>query len=215
MTSRRLVSFLGTLLTVAGAVLLIYVGITWYQSRQQAAASPAVSSWTGTQKQTGRELAARLTGNVQRVLSPSAHLPAPGSEPATRIVIPRIGVDAPVVDTAPVSGIWQVADWAVGHLSTTAQPGGIGNNALSAHDDIKGEIFKRLGELKPGDAVELFTPHVVYTYVVTSQTAVDPSDTGVLAPTSKPTVTLISCTPYWVDTERVIVQGILKSRRAA
>jgi len=215
MTSRRLVSFLGTLLTVAGAVLLVYVGITWYQSRQQAAASPAVSGWSNAQKQTGREIAARLTGNVHRVLAPSVHRPVPGSEPATRLVIPQIGVNAPVVDTAPISGIWQVADWAVGHLSTTPEPGGVGNNALSAHDDIKGEIFKRLGELKPGDAIELYTQHVLYTYVVTSQTAVDPSDTGVLAPTPKPTVTLISCTPYWVDTERVIVQGVLKSRRAA
>jgi sortase A len=135
-------------------------------------------------------------------------------EAATRIVIPKIGVDAPVVNTPPTGGIWIVADWAVGHLSTTPNPGQAGNMALSAHDDIKGEIFKRLGELQPGDAIILYTRHERYTYLVTSQSAVDPSDVAVLNPTKEATVTLITCTPYWVDSQRLIVQGLLKARTA-
>src|SRR5207302_7467032 len=112
----------------------------------------------------------------------------------------------------PVNGVWEVADWAVGHLTTTPDPGAPGNLALSAHDDIKGEVFKRLDELRPGDQILLYTRHAVYSYTVTTQQAVDPSDVSVLDPTTRPTVTMITCTPYWVDTQRMIVQGVLKSR---
>jgi sortase A len=114
-----------------------------------------------------------------------------------------------------MEGEWEVADWAVGHLTTTPNPGAKGNMALSAHDDIKGEVFKRLGELKPGDQVLLYTRHSVFSYVVVSESVVDPSDISVLAPTKTASVTLISCTPYWVDTQRVVVRADLKSRAAA
>jgi sortase A len=130
-------------------------------------------------------------------------------------VIPKIAVDAPVVETPPQDGVWPVPDWAVGHLTTTPNPGAAGNDALSAHDDIKGELFKRIGELRPGDVVRLFTQHAVYTYIVTSQQTVDPYDTSVLDSTQQATVTLISCTPYWVDTQRIVVQAVLKSQAAA
>jgi LPXTG-site transpeptidase (sortase) family protein len=53
----------------------------------------------------------------------------------------------------------------------------------------------------------------MYTYVVTNQVTVDPSDVSVLAPTRLSTVTLISCAPYWVDTQRLVVQAVLQSAR--
>ncbi len=124
------------------------------------------------------------------------------------MVIPKIDVDAPVVQTPPVQGVWEVADWSVGHLATSPNPGADGNGAYAAHDDIKGEIFKRLDELTPGSKIYLYTSHSVFTYIVTRQLTVDPSDIGPLAPTAQPTITLISCSPYWVDTERLIIQAV-------
>ncbi|MBV9279093.1 MAG: class D sortase, partial [Chloroflexi bacterium] len=159
---------------------------------------------------------ARTLAHHQKIAVPKGPVAANlvGREPATRIVIPKIAVDAPVVETPPADGVWEVADWAVGHLTTTPQPGSPGNMALSAHDDIKGEIFKRLDELRPGDEIRLYTRHEVYSYIVTNQQVVDPSDIAVLAPTAAPTVTLISCTPYWVDTQRLVVQATLKMHAA-
>lgn len=198
---------------VGGIGILVYVGISYEQARQ-AAATP--HQWSASEKSKGKILALALakhrTITVPKRLR-RQHI-APGSEPAVRIVIPKIGVNAPVLQTPPVNGIWNVADWAVGHLSTTPNPGAPGNDALSAHDDIKGEIFKRLGELHPGDPIELYTQHAVYTYVVTGQQTVDPSNTSVLDPTPGSVITLISCTPYWVDTERLVVQAMLKSQAA-
>lgn len=209
---KSITRLLGTLLMAGGIAVLVYVGVS-YERSNPTAASPR---WTPTQQLAARTIRKKLTGH-QTVAVPKrlmAKLPAAGSEPAVRIVIPKIGVDAPVVQTQPVDGIWNVADWAVGHLATTPNPGAPGNSAMSAHDDIKGEVFKRLGALAPGDQIRLYTRHAMYAYVVTNLLTVDPSNVSVLNPTVVPTVTLISCAPYWVDTERLVVQGILKSRAA-
>jgi sortase A len=197
---------------VAGLAILVYVAITYAQSRSAAVKAP---SWNSTERAKGQRLATALAHH-QKIAVPKGQVAANvvGREPATRIVIPKIAVDAPVVETPPTDGVWEVADWAVGHLSTTPQPGAPGNMALSAHDDIKGEIFKRLDELHPGDEIRLYTRHEIYSYIVTSQQVVDPSDIAVLAPTAAPTVTLISCTPYWVDTQRLVVQATLKMHAA-
>jgi sortase A len=216
----RALSLVGTVLVLAGLALLAYVGVSYAHT-----SSPAQHIWSPAERRAGHQLAARLTGQrTARAPRQTVSVPrrmshrvveAAGSQPALRMVIPRIAVDAPVVQTAPVNGVWDVADWSVGHLTTSPDPGAPGNGAYAAHDDIKGELFKRLDELKPGDAVLLYTRHTVYRYVVTEQQTVDPSDVSVLSPTRAPTVTLISCTPYWVDTQRLIVQAVLKSRAAA
>lgn len=209
----RAAHLLGSILMVGGIAILVFVGISYERAQHTSAKAP---SWTAAQRHQARLLARRLSGH-QKIAVPSRQtsaLPA-GKETAIRIVIPKIAVDAPVVETPAQNGIWPVADWAVGHLTTSPNPGAPGNDALSAHDDIKGEIFKRLGELGPGDDILLYTRHAVFTYVVTNQLTVDPSDVAVLNPTRSATVTLISCTPYWVDSQRLVVQGLLKKQAAA
>lgn len=208
---KRVLNVAGALLMLGGVGVLIYAGVSYLRARPAATAS---HTWNSSQRHKGKELARLLSGHQRIAVPTGAHLPPAGTEPAVRIVIPKIGVDAPVTETAPTNGIWQVADWAVGHLSVTPNPGAPGNDALSAHDDVKGEIFKRLGELGPGDVIQLYTRHAMYRYVVTGQVTVDPSDVAVLNPTKAATVTLISCTPYWVDTQRLVVQGVLKARVA-
>lgn len=211
---KRGLNILATVLMVGGIVLLGYAGLQYVRARP----SSSNAGWSRAQYAKGREIAAKLA-TPQKVTIPGrlkhqSMAPA-GAEPAVRIVAPQIDLNAPVVETPPVNGVWEVADWAVGHLTTTPNPGADGNMALSAHDDIKGEVFKRLGELKPGDDIQLYTRHSVFTYVVVNRLLVDPSDVQVLNPTRVPTVTLISCSPYWVDTQRIVVQAVLKSQRTA
>jgi LPXTG-site transpeptidase (sortase) family protein len=213
---KRTLNVAGSALTLAGIALLIYVAISYERSRSAAPSSTHQAVvWSPSQARKGQQLEKYLLHH-QTVAVPQRLLAVapPGREPALRIAIAKIRVDAPVVQTPPSNGEWEVADWSVGHLTTTPNPGANGNDALSAHDDIKGEIFKRLGELGPGDDILLYTKHSVYTYTVVKQQIVDPSDVSVLAATTHPTITLISCTPYWVDTQRVIVKAVLKSRAA-
>jgi sortase A len=173
---------------------------------------PATHHWSTAQLAAGKHIASRLSHSQAFAAPHQLAAVLPGTDPATRMVIPKVGVDAPVVQTPPVTGVWEVADWSVGHLSTTPNPGVPGNGAYAAHDDIKGEIFKRINELAPGDKIILYTRRAVVTYVVTRQLTVDPSNIAPLHPTTQPTITLISCAPYWVDTQRLIVQAIEKTR---
>lgn len=210
---RRTLNILGSLLMVGGIALLVYVGIAYMRQHQTA----ATKGWNAAEHKKGQQLASKLNKRQKLHIPGSlkkSTIPA-GNEPAIRMVIAKIGVNAPVVETPPVNGVWNVANWAVGHLTTTPNPGVPGNSALAAHDDIQGEIFKRVDELRPGDVIKLYTRHTVYNYTVYNQEVVDPSNVSVLNQTSKPIITLISCTPYWVDTQRLIIQAALTSHAAA
>ena len=132
-------------------------------------------------------------------------VPTPGPEQGIRIQIPAIGVDAPIV----MGDGWEQLKKGVGQHPGTANPGQPGNMVLSAHNDIYGEIFRDLDQLQPGDTILIHTHNRVYTYVVTEIHVVEPTDVQWMAPTPDPTVTLISCYPYLVDNQRIIVRAQL------
>ncbi len=133
-------------------------------------------------------------------------IPTPGVEQAIRIQVPAIRVDAPVVQ----GDGWEQLKKGVGQHIGSADPGKDGNLVLSAHNDIFGEIFRDLDQLKPGDTVVVFTNQRSYTYVVVETKIVEPTAVEVMAPTAKPTLTLISCYPYLVDNQRIVVQARLQ-----
>ncbi len=134
-------------------------------------------------------------------------VPTPGPEQAHRIQIPAIGVDAPIVQ----GDGWEQLKKGVGQHIGSANPGKDGNVVLSAHNDIFGEIFRQLDQLNPGDEIILHTNQRAYTYVVTNTDIVEPTRVEYLDSTSDPLVTLISCYPYLVDDQRIVVQARLKS----
>ncbi len=134
-------------------------------------------------------------------------VPTPGPEQASRIQIPAIGVDAPIVQ----GDGWEQLKRGVGQHVGSANPGQKGNLVLSAHNDIFGEIFRHLDQLQPGDEIIVHTNRRVYTYVVGGWDVVEPTRVEVMAPTSDPTATLISCYPYLVDSERIVVKATLQN----
>jgi sortase A len=136
-----------------------------------------------------------------------------------RVVIPRIGVDSKVIDVGVLpSGEMDTAAFAVGRLYSSAQAGDPGNAVLAGHNDVEGEVFRRLAELRPGDVIILYRGETAFRYRVQLRTVVR-EDGATMAqrlenarwmdPTDGPTCTLISCYPYRVDTHRVIVRGQL------
>jgi sortase A len=134
-------------------------------------------------------------------------IPTPGPEQAIRLQIPGISVDAPVVQ----GDGWEQLKKGIGQHAGTADPGQNGNVVLSAHNDIFGEIFRNLDQLKPGDPVVLYTNQRAYTYVVEQTQIVAPTNVDVMAATGQPVVTLVSCYPYLVDTQRIVVTARLQS----
>jgi len=134
-------------------------------------------------------------------------VPTPAPEQAIRIQIPSIGVDAPVVQ----GDGWEQLKKGVAQHIGTANPGQTGNLVLSAHNDIFGEIFRYLDKLQPGDEIIVFTNQKQYTYVVDGTRVVEPTSVEVMAPTGSPVVTLISCYPYLVDKQRIVVRANLQN----
>ncbi len=131
--------------------------------------------------------------------------PTPGPEQATRIQIPSLNIDAPIVQ----GDGWEQLKKGVAQHIGSADPGQAGNIVLSAHNDVYGELFRYLDQMENGDQVIIFTAHHSFTYIVTNIEIVTPSDVEVMAATADPTLTLISCYPYWVDNKRIIVQASL------
>lgn len=124
---------------------------------------------------------------------------------ATGLVIPAIQVDAPVVHGVGAESLQR----GVGHYDGSANPGEAGNVVLAGHNDVYGEVFRHLDQLQAGDELTLYSQTGAFRYVVREWRIVDPTEVSVLAPTASGTVTLISCYPYRIDTQRIIVVGDL------
>lgn len=133
-------------------------------------------------------------------------IPTPGAQQARQIQIPAIGLSAPVV----LGDGWEQLKKGVGQHVGTANPGETGNLVVSAHNDIFGELFKDLDKLKTGDTIILTTQDRSFTYVVTGTQIVEPTRVDLMAPTPEKTLTMISCYPYRIDNQRIVVTAILQ-----
>jgi sortase A len=150
-----------------------------------------------------------IPAHLQPMVQSLANIPVPTAAPdqAIRIQIPAIEVDAPVVQ----GDGWEQLKKGVGQNIASANPGQNGNVVLSAHNDVYGELFRHLDQLQPGDEVVLYTQQRQFVYVVDRTAIVEPTAVEVMASTGNPTVTLISCYPYLVDKERIVVFGRLQN----
>jgi sortase A len=106
-----------------------------------------------------------------------------------RIVIPRVGVSAIVEEGADRTTL----SMAVGHIPGTALPGQPGNVGMAGHRD---SFFRGLRKIRQNDTITLSTLSGSYHYRVESTQVVEPNDTEVLAATSQPTLTLVTCYPF-------------------
>ncbi len=132
-------------------------------------------------------------------------VPTPGPRSPTRIVIPTLGIDWPIVQ----GDSWEELKQGVGHRVGTPNPGERGNLILSGHNDVYGEPFRDLEKIEVGKDVFVHAGKTSFRYVIKSKRVVVPTDLSVLAPSKTPILTLITCTPYRIDTHRLIVVGEL------
>ena len=121
--------------------------------------------------------------------------------------IPCIEVELPIYH-----GIGEevLQKW-VGHISQTAFPvGGEGNHTvLSTHRGLPdARLFTDLDELEPGDAFYIRVLGNNLAYEVDQVEVVDPGDVSLLKPEEgKDYVTLLTCTPYGINSHRLLVRG--------
>ena len=117
--------------------------------------------------------------------SPSQILP---TQLLTRVVIPKIGMDAIVVEGTSHKAL----SAGPGHVEETAMPGENGNAVITAHRDT---FFRHIYELNKGDQIQVRRNGRVFTYEVTDKKIVPPQDMSVINPTTDPQLTLITCYP--------------------
>lgn len=123
------------------------------------------------------------------------------------ITIPKISVELPIYHGTD-EGVLQVA---AGHLEGSSLPvGGAGTHAvISAHRGLpSAKLFTNLDELEVGDRFTITVLNRVLTYEVDQISIVLPTEIDQLLPTEgMDYVSLMTCTPYGINTHRLLVRG--------
>lgn len=123
------------------------------------------------------------------------------------IQIPKIGVELPIYHGATE----ETLDKGVGHLLGTSLPiGGIGTHCvLTGHSGLAGTcMFSDLDQLKVGDVFYVRVLDETHAYMILDINTVLPEDTSKLEiDLQRESVTLVTCTPFGVNTHRLLVRG--------
>ena len=123
------------------------------------------------------------------------------------VEIPKINIKIPIYHTTEE----EVLNKGAGHLEGSSLPvGGVNTHAvISAHRGLpSASLFTDLDQLKEGDHFLIHVLDETLCYEVDKISVVKPEDTSALAvEDGQDLVTLLTCTPYGVNTERLLVRG--------
>lgn len=123
------------------------------------------------------------------------------------IKIPAINIDLPIYHGTTGAAMEKGA----GHMEGTSLPvGGVGTHAvISAHSGMaSAKLFTDLDKLKLGDMFFITVCNQKLAYEVDNIAVVEPTDIDLIRiDTQQDYVTLLTCTPYGVNTHRLLVRG--------
>jgi sortase A len=136
--------------------------------------------------------------------------------PESKIIIPKINVEIPVVYDEPSideGAVQRALERGVLHYATTPNPGELGNGVIFGHSSNnilnKGKYkfaFVMLKRLEIGDTFMIQKDGKRYVYKVFDKQIVKPDRVEVLGPADKPaTMTLITCDPPGTSLNRLVV----------
>jgi sortase A len=163
--------------------ILIFAGLT-------IAGSGVYSIWTSreaarvAEEQWNRDLEQRRTA------PPKAQLQLARGSNIARLSIDRLGSRWIVVEGAGKAEL----KLGPGHLVDSALPGARGNCVIAGHRDTQ---FRILRKVEIGEEISVERNGRRYLYRVTERRVVSPVDTRSLDPTASPTLTLVTCYPFY------------------
>ena len=141
----------------------------------------------------------------RRTKLPQASLRKPVESLAV-LRIPALHLEVPVLE-----GTDEVTlNRGVGRIAGTSLPGQGGNIGIAGHRD---GFFRRLKDIRTGDAIELVTISGTDVFVVDQIRITSPADVSVLRPRAKHSLTLVTCYPFYFvgpAPSRYIVEASLK-----
>ena len=147
------------------------------------------------------------TTTTAAVVAPAKPIPAE-EKGVARLEIPRMGLNRIVVEGATADALTK----GPGHFPETPLPGQLGNAAIAGHRTTHLHPFFDIDKLQPGDQIFITTFNGRYVYQVTGTEVVDPNAYADVIPTTdvtKATLTLVSCTPRYSATNRIVVRADL------
>ena len=228
---RSVIGAIGRLFISLGVLLFGFVGYQLWGTGIQTAASQKKLA-AAFESKIRAPLPRPAATTTPTTVPPTTLAPVPGSAatttvaPTTTTIAPVEALDIPEADAAfaqlaiprigmkkatIVSGV-TVDDLrtGVGHFRNTPLPGQKGNVALAGHRTTFGGPFGDLDQMQVGDPItftNLFGEQ--YVYRVIGSSVVAPDDTTVLQDTPVPTLTLVTCTPKYTSTSRLIIRAVL------
>lgn len=125
--------------------------------------------------------------------------------------IASLGMEVPVLEGTDKITL----NRGVGRIAGTALPGVGGNIGIAGHRDT---FFRPLRKVRTGDKIELLTRLGKQTYRVDQIKVTSPKDVGVLQPRPTPSLTLVTCYPFYYfgsAPKRYIVTASLDTRSSA
>lgn len=110
--------------------------------------------------------------------------------PLAVLKIPSIELEVPVLQGTDDLTL----DRGVGHIEGTSPPGSFGNIGIAGHRD---GFFRGLKDIHTGDIIEVVRQNGADQYVVDEILIVSPEEISVLSDRPKPSVTLVTCYPFY------------------
>ncbi len=110
-------------------------------------------------------------------------------------------------------GTWDsLHDRSMVHYTTTPPPGHQGNSIIAFHREPD---YEHIDQLNVGNTVSVQDRSChTFIYRITGKWVLSPSSVTQLAPTTGHDLTLVTCTPFWVDSQRIIWRASLVSPAA-
>ena len=126
-------------------------------------------------------------------------------EPVGVLTIPSIGLSSVIVQGSTAA----LTEQGPGHLRASPMPGRPGNAVILGRRTTYGSPFGHLDAVRPGDTVEVATGAGSFTYLVATVAVVEPGDADVIGWSNDSRLTLITSSPPYRATGRLVVTGVL------
>ena len=193
---RKIIRYGGIALIVIGLVILIWpFYINFVMARREA---DILASWDEVPAAaviSEEDSKDTLPQEETITIDPEKKLPF-------KISIPEIDMEWRVREGTDSRTLKQGPGFYIG----SALPGEAGTCVVAGHRTTYGAPFNRLDELAEGDEILIETAgNEIFTYLVTGQEAVLPTDLSVLENTDYPSLVLSTCTPKYFATRRLII----------
>jgi sortase A len=224
---RRVLAAIGRVFVTAGILILLFVayqlwGTGLYTDREQDRLRDEFTS--EVQQQPSSSTTTTSAGGTPSTTTPTTSpkpLAVPQGDAVAQLRIPKLGVDSIVVNGVSREDLRK----GPGHYPDTPLPGQEGDSAIAGHRTTYGAPFGDLDQLAPGDAIIVRTVQGTFSYRMTKQLVVEPTDISVLEPVhedpadpSSPlvaTLTLTTCNPKYSAAQRLVVQARLGGNQKA